>query len=415
MISNVIKSGSNSFRGNAFEFYRNSDMDANAWSNNRSNAAKPERRQDIYGGTIGGPIVKNKLFFFANYQGTRNDAPGSETISVAPATWRAGDLSSITTVIRDPVTGACRLPATRFRSAGSRPIARSILTNTSLYPLPNRVVTGVTGNYVGETLTTIRANQADVRVDWSPSANDKIFGRFSYAEYESRQDKRAIPLLLGNLTDAPFRNFGFNWNRIVSPTLVNEVLFGYNQITIVSDTLDWGSIGDANATFGIAGGQPIAGLSSIGWGNGLTSPGADATDTNTLDKTYQINEKLTWLKGRHTVKGGGQFLHYVQQRFYAGNNGLLGLFGYGGAFSNSPFADFLLDQVGQQGPRQPVGSLDAPPQPPRAVRPGRRQGHVGPDAQPRHALGVHAAGRREGQPSVQFQLEHRSAGSRSGR
>ena len=134
------------------------------------------------------------------------------------------------------------------------------------------------------------------------------------------------------------------------------MLFGYNQITVVGDTLDWSGIGNANATFGIAGGQPIAGLSSIEWGNGLTSPGADATDTDTLDKTYQINEKLTWLKGRHTVKGGGQFLHYVQQRFYAGNNGLLGLFDYGGAFSNSPFADFLLDQVAAKGPRQPVGS-----------------------------------------------------------
>ncbi len=125
VISNVIKSGSNSFHGNAFEFYRNSDMDANSWSNNRSSAAKPERRQDIFGGTFGGPIVKNKLFFFGNYQGTQFDAPGFETISVAPATWRAGDLSSITSVIRDPVTGA-RLPATRFRSAGSaRSPARS--------------------------------------------------------------------------------------------------------------------------------------------------------------------------------------------------------------------------------------------------------------------------------------------------
>ena len=127
------------------------------------------------------------------------------------------------------------------------------------------------------------------------------------------------------------------------------MLFGYNQITVVGDTLDWSGIGNANATFGIAGGQPIAGLSSIGWGNGLSNVGAAATDTNTLDKTYQINEKLTWLKGRHTIKSGGQFLHYVQQRFYAGNNGLLGLFGYGGAFSGSPFADFLLDQVSSKG------------------------------------------------------------------
>ena len=65
------------------------------------------------------------------------------------------------------------------------------------------------------------------------------------------------------------------------------MLVGYNQITIVSDTLDWAGIGNANATFGIAGGQPIPGLSSIGWGSGLTGVGAAATDTDTLDKTFR--------------------------------------------------------------------------------------------------------------------------------
>ena len=88
VISNIIKSGSNQFRGNVFEFYRDSKMDANSWSNNRSNAPKPERRQDIYGGTFGGPLMKNKVFFFGNYQGTRFDAPGFETLSVAPESWR---------------------------------------------------------------------------------------------------------------------------------------------------------------------------------------------------------------------------------------------------------------------------------------------------------------------------------------
>ena len=141
----------------------------------------------------------------------------------------------------------------------------------------------------------------------------------------------------------------FNWNRIFTPSLVNEVLVGYNQVAIVNHTLDWNGIGNANATFGIAGGQPIAGLSSIGLGGGLTSIGGGASDSDTLDRTYQINEKLIWLKGRHSMKFGGQLLHYVQRRFYAGNNGLLGLFGYGGAFSLFPFSDFLLDQVSSKG------------------------------------------------------------------
>ena len=59
-----------------FEFYRNSDFDANTWENNRSGAPKQERKQHIYGGTLGGPIIKDKLFFFADYQGSRQDAPG---------------------------------------------------------------------------------------------------------------------------------------------------------------------------------------------------------------------------------------------------------------------------------------------------------------------------------------------------
>jgi hypothetical protein len=356
VISNVIKSGTNLFRGNAFEFYRNSRMDANSWSNNRSHAAKPDRRQNIFGGTFGGPVVRNKVFFFGNYQGSRYNAPGSETISVAPEAWRRGDLSSVSATIKDPATGAVfagnQIPLGRIS-----PLARAILDNSAVYPLPNRSVTGgVSGNYVGERLETIRAHQGDARVDWSVSNNDKIFGRFSFAQYKSRVDKRAIPLLLGSLQDAPFRNLAVNWNRVFKASLVNELLVGFNQIAIVNDTLDWNGIGDANATFGIAGGQPIAGLSSIGWASGLTAVGSGASDSDTLDRTYQINEKVTWLKGRHSVKAGGQLLHYVQRRFYAGNNGLLGLFGYGGGFTGYPFADFLLDQVQSKG----RGSLTAP-------------------------------------------------------
>jgi hypothetical protein len=355
VISNVVKSGSNKFKGNLFEFYRNSVLDANSWANNRSNARKPKRRQDIYGGTLGGPLATNKLFFFADYQGTRFDAPGSELISVAPASWRGGDFSSVTATIKDPSTGLA-FAGNQVPLARISPIARAILDNTALYPLPNRPVSSVSNNYVGDTLTTIRARQADVRVDWNASSNDKIFGRFSLAEYESRNDKRASPLLLGNLTTAPFRNLAVNWNRVFSSSLVNEVLVGYNRITIVSHTLDWAGIGNANASFGIAGGQPIPGLSSIGWGSGLSAVGAGASDSDTLDKTYQINEKLTWIKGRQTVRAGGQLLHYVQRRFYAGNNGLLGLFGYGGTFTGFPFSDFLLDQVASKG----RGSLTQP-------------------------------------------------------
>ena len=93
----------------------------------------------------------------------------------------------------------------------------------------------------------------------------------------------------------------------------------------------------------------VDGLSSIGFGNGLTAPGTIGTDSDTLAKTYQINEKLTWLKGRHTLKFGGQWLYYDQQRFYAGNNGVLGSFTFNGAFSGAPFSDFLFGLVSGKG------------------------------------------------------------------
>src|SRR5512143_1149228 len=174
VISNVIKSGANQFRGNLFEFYRTAGLNANSWANNRSGAKRPELDQHIFGATLGGPIIKNKLFFFIDYQGTVRDQPGQTTASVAPEAWRVGDLSSLLpgSVVKDPVTG---LPFSNNQIPLDRisPTALQIL-NSSWYPLPNRAVTGVSGNYVGETLTTTRAHQGDLRLDWNASANDKM-------------------------------------------------------------------------------------------------------------------------------------------------------------------------------------------------------------------------------------------------
>ena len=120
------------------------------------------------------------------------------------------------------------------------------------------------------------------------------------------------------------------------------------------------STGRASATPTRRSGLPAASrfpASARSAGAAGSRPSAPARATPTpLDKTYQLNEKLTWLKGATRVKFGGQFLHYVQQRFYAGNNGLLGLFSYSGAFTGFAFSDFLLDQVGSKG----RGSLSDP-------------------------------------------------------
>ena len=348
VVASVLKSGTNQYRGNLFEFYRNSDFDANTWENNRSGARKQERRQDIYGATLGGPIQHERLFFFANYQGSRQDAPGSGTASVAPEAWRRGDLSSIATAVRDPLTGL-PFPGNQIPLSRISPVARAILNDTASYPLPNRSVAGVSGNFVGETLLKIRGHQGDVRLDWSRSDSDKFFGRYSFATYEDARDKNPFALVFSTRNDQPFWNVGGNWNRIIGQSMVNELLVGFSHTSVVSETYDWSGLGGGNAKYGIAGGQPIDGLSSIGWGSGLTAPGAIAPDSDTLATTFQVNEKLSWLKGRHTFKFGGQLLHYNQRRFYAGNNGQLGFINYNGAFTGFAFSDFLLDLVSSKG------------------------------------------------------------------
>ena len=158
-----------------------------------------------------------------------------------------------------------------------------------------------------------------------------------------------MPLVFTSRNDQPFHNVAFNWNRIFGPTVINEALIGFSRITVTQETYDWAGIGDGNARYGIAGGQPIAGLTSLDWASGLTLPGTRALDTDTVADTFQINEKLTWLKGRHSLKFGGQWLHYNQQRFYAGNNGLLGFIKFSGAFTGFAFSDFLLDLSSEKG------------------------------------------------------------------
>ena len=118
--------------------------------------------------------------------------------------------------------------------------------------------------------------------------------------------------------------------------MINEVLVGYSRTRVVAETFDWAGIGAGNALCirSPAGSPSTASARSAGAAASLCLA-RSATDSDTLAKTYQINEKVTWVTGRHTVKFGGQFLHYNQQRFYAGNNGVLGFINFNGAFTGN--------------------------------------------------------------------------------
>jgi len=359
LVNTSMKSGTNEFHGNVFEFFRNDALDANSWANNKNSTptnriGKAKLRQNIFGGTFGGPIVENKVFFFAAYQDTRQRRGGPTAASVAPVEWRNGDLSSISVAIRDPQTGQPfannQIPLSRFS-----PTARTLFSNTSFYPLPTRPGTTaaqINGNYATATQVERTDYQLDGKIDAKLSDKDNFWGRYSFGNSDERQTQNNLPT---NVTIPPHsrpQNIVLTWNRTFSPTVVNEARVGFNRAVFINDIFDWSGIGNGNGKLGIAGTQVAPGLSSIALGNGLTTIGTAATTEDNVTNTFHYGDNLSIARGKHFMKMGGQWQRYQQNRFYPGNNGLLGLFEYNGSYTGAAFADFLLDQLS----RKAIGS-----------------------------------------------------------
>jgi hypothetical protein len=351
-----IKSGTNQFRGNVFEFLQNNVLNANGFFRNRNanTATRTGFRRNIFGGTLGGPIKKNKLFFFVDYEGTLQRTDGPATASVAPQAWRNGDLSQFPNAqITDPTNGQPfpnkQIPVSRFS-----PVAQFLFSNPSLYPLPTQTGTGplgIGGNYASGSASKLNNHQADAKIDYRPNDKDALMFRWSIGRYESLGARAALPVFLTSGQEGPTTSWVANWNRTLSSSIVNEARFSYSQVKINDVAVDWsGQLGaDGNQKFGIPGGQPIAGLSGIGLGSGLSGIGSGASISNTTDTKYIIYDNLTWQKGKHLLKMGTQLMKYNQDRYYAGNNGALGVFRYTGTYTGLDFADFLTDSLNSKG------------------------------------------------------------------
>jgi hypothetical protein len=350
-----IKSRTNEFHGNVFEFLRNSKLDANGFFRNRNvnTATRTAFKRNIFGGTLGGPIVRNKAFFFVDYEGTMARAEGPATASVAPLAWRQGDLSQFPQTIIDPLTGEPfpnkQIPLSRFS-----PVARYLFANPELYPLPNQAGVGnlgVSGNYASSTASKVDNHQADAKVDYRFSDKDNLMGRWSIGRYDAPTSKGALPTTLVGAQSGPTQSAVVNWVRTFSPSVVNEARVAFSRVVIIDTVNDWsGLLGpDGNQKFGIPGGQAIPGLSSINLGGGLSGIGSAATISNTADNKFIYYNNLTWQKNKHLLKMGGQLMRYQQNRYYAGNNGALGLFAYSGAVTGLDYADFLIDALTRKG------------------------------------------------------------------
>src|SRR3954462_12490672 len=238
IINASIKAGSNGFHGNLFEFFRNDKLNANQWQNNllgRNAAGNPLAPRQIvrwnqFGGTFGGPIKRDKLFFFVDYQGARLVTPSAPVFTVRTALERKGNFSQLLAqniTIRNPLTGIAYannvIPTSQLSPAAVR------IANLQYYPLPTN--NNLSSNQTNVTSTTTTVNQGDARIDYTLSEKNHIFGRYSRSS-QSVPTVRSQPLTYNAFNEYPTHNGVFDYTRTVSPSLVNDFRVGVNYVLI---------------------------------------------------------------------------------------------------------------------------------------------------------------------------------------
>src|SRR5581483_8161627 len=308
IVSTTIKSGTNSFHGDLWEFFRNDKLNANSWENNFAvpKTARPPLRWNMFGGTIGGPVIKNKLFFFFDYQGQRFDHPANtQQITVFTAAERGGNFGGIcnngfdaggicndrtqdpnatnapatcppgvttagcvvTHQLYNPcsvTTGPCT--SANFVTGVRTPFQNNIvpasmidpvaaaLFASSFYPQPaNGQIQSNAFNTVTQMFDN---NQFDVKGDYNATQKDHVFGRYSHA-HQNNPSLNSVAIFGQGFSQAPINNEVADWTHTFSPSLLNDVRFGVNYIKLHNGTSFGSNVGDLATQLGIANGNPI--------------------------------------------------------------------------------------------------------------------------------------------------------------
>jgi len=378
-IVTILKSGSNRFHGSLYDLLQNEKLDANSWTNGLSNPVTPKNSftQNIFGGTIGGPIFKNRLFFFGDYEGIRHHQGGSTSASVLTGDMRNGDFSAL---LNTPGVSPIQLYDTQNNFApysGDQvpivnPVAAYLFANPALYPLPNRPPVSVSSggdgliqnDFVGPQTAYVSDNQEDVKVDWTPRDKNKFSGFYSQGT-GSDYTTAIIPVEFPNHNTYPTKIAGASFVHTFSPTIVNEFRFGFTRVRwnngVPSDPTGlFGYTGDSKVGIPF-GTQKYVGFTGQSISNGVSYLGTNANPQVFTDNTFNYYDNLTWQRGRHYLSIGGQATRYQQNYINAGNVGFLGQFSYNGQFTGPAggtgwgAADFVLGLISNVQLASPLG------------------------------------------------------------
>ncbi|MPZ16664.1 MAG: hypothetical protein GEV06_01930 [Luteitalea sp.] len=340
------KSGTNSLHGSVFEFLRNDATNA------RNPFTEPDEASPLkwnqFGGSVGGPLKKNKTFFFGDYQGQRQRLGGTTVATVPTMPMREGDFSELRDSngnlipIFDPLTGdqnglgRQQLPGNQIPSDRINPVAANLL---DLLPAPTNPER-IEDNFIASGSTTFDTNQYSGRVDHYVGQNTRLFGRYIYFDsdlfsppiYGVQAGGPSLHGGVGGVSTGNNHNLSLNLNHVLSPTLLIEARYGYSRYDV--QVLH----ADAGTNFSTEVGLPgintgdvnTSGLSRIDvTGVGEFSMGGSAACNCPLDQVlnhHQWAATLTWIKGSHTAKFGADIRRYSNLRI--SNAARRGTFGF---------------------------------------------------------------------------------------
>jgi hypothetical protein len=341
----TTKSGTNQFHGVAFAYWDDNHLQARNFFYNGSST--PFSLHNIDGGTLGGPIVKNKLFFFGSWEGTWERTNYSSLFTVATEAERNGNFSSYGTTIYDPATGD---PAT---GRGRTPFAGNIIpTNRispiaqklqSLIPLPN--LPGTSANYFASGTQALNRNNFDIKVDWNRNSKHHVFGKYSAMTALVNCTFGLGPaggpgLCNGGPGTAPtlvqVPTLGHSW--ILTPNLLLDQVLGFNRMgQHGTDSFFGRNIGLDLGIPGTNGPDPLQSGFPIFNISGFTSLGQTANwmPFARNDQSWTTSHNMTWMHGSHEVRFGFDLIRYQLNQWQpeAGSYGPRGLIAFDGAIT----------------------------------------------------------------------------------
>jgi Carboxypeptidase regulatory-like domain/TonB dependent receptor len=325
-VNAALKSGTNQLHGGLYDYLRNDALDARNYFNPAENGPKAPLKRNQFGGFVGGPIIKNRLFIFGDYQGERQHEAQNIITTVPTMAERGGDFTDRGYILydpatTDPVTGARQLlnpsdptviPTGRLNQIGQNVV--------NLFPLPNIPGAGTSSNFARYPVATYTGNQGDARVDFTITNNNQLFG---HASVEDNPQFLPVPLpglaggCCGGNINIREQNQAVGYTHTFSPNVLNDVRFSFIRYAVTSTPANYGvnvsdMVGIPNAN---RGNPETSGLANIGI-NGYQNLGnSNWIPELSADNTYQIADSVSWIRGKHTIKFGVDYRKY-QRNFY---------------------------------------------------------------------------------------------------